>query len=562
MLVARRLHAARATRSSIARPSSSSGRCRISISRAKCSAARAFRITPSTRCRSPPSRSPRRSTSSSSSSRRSSRATRRSRCCDRRTSRRRRWRRDADGRARPRAERRAVSRRARTAARARRHLDGRPAARPALASCVEAAEALQPLLERAPASVQLARLSAFLDVARARAGVARRPGVRRPRSFARARPSPRILESLAAAHAAHDDRDATIDELAPDIRRWIEDETFVPESGGDGHPARRRPGRALRGLRRGGDRRADRRRMAGTAAPQHLLSARAARVARMAVGKGSPRRRDGGLRRSRCARRRMRVALSTFTLDDEALVEPSSLVDDLGRARLDVARNRSAAVRIASSSRKRSRSTRPRPRSARRRRGGVGVDADGAHAAGRRRISRPGRRPASAPAVGQRHRDVSRVPLQVLRAVRPPPAGGARRRRGDGSEEAGSVHPQGVSVVFRDVAGARRIARSRPDTLDAARALFSEIVEAHLDDLPEAEAALERTRLLGSGVAAGLGEVVFRMEAERPIEVVERLLEYELDGRVRARGPDGPRTVVAARASPIGSICSPTGRSG
>src|SRR5256885_9713453 len=28
------------------------------------------------------------------------------------------------------------------------------------------------------------------------------------------------------------------------------------------------------------------------------------------------------------------VALSTFTLDDEALVEPSSLLDDAGRARL------------------------------------------------------------------------------------------------------------------------------------------------------------------------------------------------------------------------------------
>ena len=83
-----------------------------------------------------------------------------------------------------------------------------------------------------------------------------------------------------------------------------------------------------------------------------------------------------------------------------------------------------------------------------------------------------------------------------------------------------------------------------PDTLDTARALFSEIVETHLADLPEAEASLERTRLLGSGVAAGLGEVVFRMEAERPIEVVERLLEYKLDGEFELAGPDGPRKIV------------------
>ncbi|HMB79360.1 MAG TPA: PD-(D/E)XK nuclease family protein, partial [Vicinamibacterales bacterium] len=56
--------------------------------------------------------------------------------------------------------------------------------------------------------------------------------------------------------------------------------------------------------------------------------------------------------------------------------------------------------------------------------------------------------------------------------------------------------------------------------------------------------ALERTRLLGSGVAAGLGEVVFRMEAERPVEVVERLLEYKLDGEFELAGPDGPRRIT------------------
>ena len=62
--------------------------------------------------------------------------------------------------------------------------------------------------------------------------------------------------------------------------------------------------------------------------------------------------------------------------------------------------------------------------------------------------------------------------------------------------------------------------------------------------LPEAEAALERTRLLGSPVAAGLGEVVFRMEAERPAEVVERLLEYRLKGEFGFTGPRGDRTIA------------------
>ena len=83
-----------------------------------------------------------------------------------------------------------------------------------------------------------------------------------------------------------------------------------------------------------------------------------------------------------------------------------------------------------------------------------------------------------------------------------------------------------------------------PDNLDTARALFADIVEGHLARVPEAEAALERTRLLGSSVAAGLGEVVFRMEAERPVDVVERLLEYELDGEFELAGPDGPRRIA------------------
>jgi RecB family exonuclease len=67
-----------------------------------------------------------------------------------------------------------------------------------------------------------------------------------------------------------------------------------------------------------------------------------------------------------------------------------------------------------------------------------------------------------------------------------------------------------------------------PDTIDAARTLFREVVEHFLARLSDTEAALERTRLLGSPAAAGLGEAVFRMEAERPVAVVARLLEHRL----------------------------------
>jgi RecB family exonuclease len=81
------------------------------------------------------------------------------------------------------------------------------------------------------------------------------------------------------------------------------------------------------------------------------------------------------------------------------------------------------------------------------------------------------------------------------------------------------------------------------DNIDTARALFATIVEEKVATLPEAEAALERTRLLGSPAAEGLAEIVFRMEAERPVEVVERLLEYRLEGEFELAGVEGPRRV-------------------
>src|SRR5438445_5250566 len=83
-----------------------------------------------------------------------------------------------------------------------------------------------------------------------------------------------------------------------------------------------------------------------------------------------------------------------------------------------------------------------------------------------------------------------------------------------------------------------------PKNLDAARELFTDVVDRALERLPEAEAGLERTRLLGSPAAAGLGEAVFRMEAERPTAVVERLLETKLDGEFTIDTLEGPRTIA------------------
>ena len=81
-----------------------------------------------------------------------------------------------------------------------------------------------------------------------------------------------------------------------------------------------------------------------------------------------------------------------------------------------------------------------------------------------------------------------------------------------------------------------------------ARALFEEITEPALQSLSPAEAALERARLLGSAVGSGIADRVFAMEAERGVEIRERLMEYELDGEFTFTGEDGERKAVRLRA--------------
>lgn len=69
-----------------------------------------------------------------------------------------------------------------------------------------------------------------------------------------------------------------------------------------------------------------------------------------------------------------------------------------------------------------------------------------------------------------------------------------------------------------------------PDHLDDARALFVEVADPLLARLADAEAALERTRLLGSAIAVGIVDVVLGIEASRPVAVRDRWLEYRLAG--------------------------------
>jgi RecB family exonuclease len=93
--------------------------------------------------------------------------------------------------------------------------------------------------------------------------------------------------------------------------------------------------------------------------------------------------------------------------------------------------------------------------------------------------------------------------------------------------------------------GRRRIdATSLPE----ARQLFTTVCEEALGRLTPAEATLERARLLGSAVSPGIGHRVFAMEAERTTEILERLLEFPLQGDFRFRTLDGRERTVTLSA--------------
>ena len=94
-----------------------------------------------------------------------------------------------------------------------------------------------------------------------------------------------------------------------------------------------------------------------------------------------------------------------------------------------------------------------------------------------------------------------------------------------------------------------------------AMSLFHDVAETHLADLPEGDRALERTLLLGSAAASGFGERAFAFEIEDAVPVLERLLEYELEGSF-AFSVDGEvrRVMLRSKADRIDLLADGTFR--
>ena len=400
------------------------------------------------------------------------------------------------------------------------------------------AHELEPLAEPAPASHHLERLRQLLQVHE------------RPMSFddplrdrhLRARAAIlAAIDSLRDAHRQVDDRTVEIGEIVATVRRWIEGQTFAPRAGSggvrlvDAESARfglfdevhlvglietEWPDRSPRNIffppfllqhHFGWPAEADR-----------LVAARAAFRDLL-----------------RLARRR--VSLSAFSLEDDAIISPSVYLEELDGSGLDVVRfdaNRQLRVFPGEAISEEPITAAPlSPLAAawlslRQLRGDI---------ADPRFHGQAGRSEPRSHAVGALETYLE-CPFkffakEVLDLEEEQADEEARRPRAQG------LFLHRVFQAFFEEWGKQGRGAITLENLAAARQRFDAVVEPLLNDLPEAEASLERSRLFGSAAAEGLAEIVFRIEAEWGATVLERLLEHRLEGEFEIEGPEGPRRV-------------------
>jgi RecB family exonuclease len=410
---------------------------------------------------------------------------------------------------------------------------------PAMDTALTAARALSPLTETHPASHQIACLLAFWS-RHARPIADEDPWAPRER---RARAAIlEMLPALAAVHAAHDDPAWTIDDLGIAVRRWIEDQTFVADA---------EPGRGVHLLDDQAVRYGDFDNVAIVGVvdqdwperPRRNIFYPPALLKALGWPSEKDRRAAGDARfLDLLTSAYRRTMVSTFTLDEDAIVSRSMQLDEIPRARLStIAREPFEDARVFADE-----ALSLEPVAFEPFQGDARLWAE----------MRTKRSPAESADFHGLVRDVATrawsvsaietyldCPFKffaqhVLQLDEEPEDQEVMDPRRQG---------QFVHTVFEKFFDAWQRAGHRavtPANLDAAREMFTAIVDRALEHLPLAEAGLERTRLLGSSAAAGLGEAVLRMEAERPVAVVERLLEEKLTGEFTVATAEGPRRIA------------------
>jgi RecB family exonuclease len=425
----------------------------------------------------------------------------------------------------------------------------RQAADRAIQAAVAAAEALRPVREAASASDQIQALLRFVR------DHERLPDANDPWSARHLRSRAAVidaLESLAHAHARHDDEALTPDRLAGTVRRWIEGQTFAPTTGSDGVwllDAAAAPYADVDEVRIVGLTEHDwpERTRRSIFYPGSLLTQLGwpNELDRLSAGRA---RFQDLLRLPRA-----RMSVSTFTLEDDAIVSPSSFLEEIDASGL-VASVHDSVSDTGRDSHLSPPDTDP---------SGHLSPPDTDPSAGWLELRRS-RSPIESDiyhgAAGPRE-PVMYAISHVERYLECPFKYFAARvlKLGEERDEESGLTPQERGLLLHEVfetffatwqeRGGGAITSA---TLGEALEVFASVAEATLAHLPEGDRALERTYLLGSAVAAGLGERAFTFEIEHDIDVVERLLEHPLEGAFELTGADGPRRVqIRAKADRI-----------
>ena len=406
---------------------------------------------------------------------------------------------------------------------------------------IEIARQLAPLRSVASCADQLDGLLAFL---RRHEHLPRWDDPLRPRLL---RGRAAVLEALASLRAAYERFDPLaidFDAVAAVIRRWIEAHTFAPRTGEDGvhlvdaESARfgEFEGIQLAGLIDGEWPDTPRRNIFY---PPGLLRE---------LGWPAESERLDGVRASFSDLLRLpssRLVVSTFTLEDDAIVAASTLIDTLPTAGLDTSEDLIPAARIFDYE-------------------ALGLDpVETGHlgsvacaAAARRleavRVRRAGTTsghdmPAYSLSALERYQDCpfKFFATDVLKLEEPPEDEPMLSPRARGR----FVHE--VFQRFFEAWDARGHGTITVDRVDDARALFQDVAGPLLARFSEAEALLERARLFGTAVSIGIVDVVLGLEASRPAPVRERWLEYRLDGAFSLGVPGGPQIPLKGVADRI-----------
>jgi RecB family exonuclease len=351
------------------------------------------------------------------------------------------------------------------------------------------------------------------------------------------------LVMLRRAHAQQDPEPLSIAELSGAVRRWIEAQTFSPRTGDAGVrllDAAAAPYADVDELRLVGLVESDwpERGTRSIFYPASLLAQLGWPADQDRVTASRTRFQDLLRLPGR------RVSLSTFTLEEDAIVSRSPLLDDVDAVGLPVERLVPALAGAATAS--------PFVHDALMRDAAdAAVDGDAVEWLAVRRARRfdaprfrglTGPRAPAVYAVSRLERYLE-CPFKYFAAH-------VLRLPEERDEEAWMTPQERghfVHEVFEEFftvwqAGGRGAITTA--NVAEALALFDEVAERRLEMLPEGDRALERTLLRGSAAAAGFGERAFAFEIDDDVEVVERLLEYEFDGRFTFNGPDGARTIA------------------